>query len=41
MAFAALGVLGPIEIGSPECTTKSFPGFFEELARVAVVDVVG
>ena len=38
MAFGLLGtVAGPITIGHAECVTKTFPQFWQELARLGVV----
>ena len=37
MAFAALAMLGPVEIEDPEVVSKSYPQFWEHLGGVGFV----
>jgi 3-phosphoshikimate 1-carboxyvinyltransferase len=35
MAFSLAAAAAPTTILDPDCTSKTFPGFFQELARLA------
>ena len=38
MSFAVAGLVSPgVVIIDPDCTTKTYPGFFEDLARLCGV----
>jgi 3-phosphoshikimate 1-carboxyvinyltransferase len=37
MAFAPLGMLGPVEMANPDVVVKSYPGFWKDLEKIEIL----